>query len=315
MKTTWYCAGAAAVLSLLGLSGCTAAESQVDVTPDPSGGGAAGSAGEGGGTSAPEGGSPALRIPVRAIPTATTSDTSLNPTETVSNGVWAPGPSDGAGDPENDADAGADGGTGTETTTATDTIPSPGQTSTGVGTGAGAGGATPSPDADHQPTIAPPDPGDPPAGSEPTISPGSGASPAPLAPEDVCPGRPFTLLPSTVVDIYGSLIGMHDDLTTSCADVFTEPKNRDVVFQMELPEAETLRVTLASTQFLPALSIRHASCFDERTGDACLSPRTIQLDATFSLEAGRHWIVVDSADGETGNFWLQIEASLPGGDD
>jgi len=299
MKTTWSFLGAAAVLSLLGLSGCTAAESEYVVTPDPgSGDSTGGGGGEGGGAGSETGGAPALKIPVIVVPTEDTS-TSLDPTETVSgHGVWAP-PSD---------DTSTE--TITEPQTATDTVATPNDTSA-PGDVTDAGGELPSPDATTETGGVVPDPGDPQNGGLPTSSPFPDTTPAPAAPEDRCPGLPFTVRPGVVVDIYGSLIGMHDDLMTSCADLSPETKSRDVVYQVELTEPSTVHVRLGATQFIGGFAIRRVVCNDERVGDACVSSGGPQSSADLALDAGRYWLVVDSADGEFGNFWLQIEAAVP----
>ena len=291
MKTTRKLAGAVLSLSIAGLAACTAAESVSPVGPDEATGGAGGG-GEGGVSIeiiAPDGGSggEAVRIPIRAFPeTTTTSETTTSETTTSETTTSETTTSESTTTSETTTTSTVLNPTETTGTTSTTSTSDPGTTLFG---------------------------GDPPGGSMPSTAPGTGGSPA-APPEDRCPGLDFTVRPAVVLDVYGSLSGMQDDLTTSCGDPAPEAKNPDVVYQVDFPEATTVTVFLQSTSFEPALSVRHLSCDGEATNDLCELAKGSQLDAAFAVEAGRYWFVVDSADGRTGGFTLEIAAAPTGSD-
>ena len=139
---------------------------------------------------------------------------------------------------------------------------------------------------------------------------GGGLPPDPPANDD-CLGEPVALSPGFTVEIDGTLTGASDDLTTFCADDTIDPGNPDVVYQLDVSADVSLLVRVLTASFDPALSIRLVTCEAESSGDACLDFGSGAEATGISLAAGTYWIVVDSADGNVGDFVLQLTATEP----
>lgn len=139
---------------------------------------------------------------------------------------------------------------------------------------------------------------------------GGGLPPEPPA-NDKCTGELVALSPGSTVEIQGTLIGAADDLTTFCADTSTDPGNPDVVYQLDVAEDISLRLRVVTTELDPALSLRRVACDVESNGDACLNFGSGAEATGVSLAAGTYWVVIDSADGNAGDFLLQLAATAP----
>lgn len=139
---------------------------------------------------------------------------------------------------------------------------------------------------------------------------GGGLPPEPPA-NDQCGGEPVALSPGFTVKIEGTLTGANDDLTTFCADQSTDPGNPDVVYQLDVDADISLQIRVVTTEFDPVLSLRRLTCETEWNGDACLNFGDGAESTGVELTAGTYWIVIDSADGRTGDFLLDLSASEP----
>jgi cysteine-rich repeat protein len=140
---------------------------------------------------------------------------------------------------------------------------------------------------------------------------GGGGPPPEPPPNDGCLGEPVALSPGLTVEINGTLVGAADDLTTFCADVSTGPGNPDVVYQLDVAADVSLRMRVVATEFDPALSLRLLTCEVESSGDACLNFGNGAEATGVSLAAGTYWVVIDSADGNAGEFVLELAATTP----
>jgi hypothetical protein len=131
------------------------------------------------------------------------------------------------------------------------------------------------------------------------------------AANDTCPGEAVALAPGSSVHINGTLDGANDDLTTFCADQSPDPGNPDVVYQLDVSADASVSVQLSSVAFNPALSLRLKTCTERVGSDMCLDFDSSLEKTKVSLAAGTYWLVVDSADGLTGSFTLNLEATTP----
>jgi cysteine-rich repeat protein len=128
---------------------------------------------------------------------------------------------------------------------------------------------------------------------------------------DTCMGQPVILTAGTGVHLNGTLAGANDDYTTFCADGSPDPGNPDVVYQLNVSSEVSLTVSLSASGFIPALSLRLSACTVEAAGDTCLDLGGSAEHKQASLPAGTYWVVVDSADGNTGPFTLDFYPTAP----
>lgn len=141
---------------------------------------------------------------------------------------------------------------------------------------------------------------------------GAGGGPPPDPPaNDGCLGEPVALSQGFTVHIDGTLTGAADDLTTFCGDELADPGNPDVVYQLDVAADISLNIQVATAAFDPALSLRLLTCTVESSGDACLDFGASAESTSVSLATGTYWIVVDSADGNVGDFTLDLVATAP----
>ncbi len=299
MRTTFHLLGAAAVLSTLGLYGCSGFESSgVEV------GGAPGSAGDGG---------DAADIQVHHPGGDTSTETFiLHPhrgsTETSQGGSGSTvPPQGGSGGSTETAQGGSGGalqtltettettgsGTAPETSTVTETItPTPTTVPLGSGTETSTGPVT------NPPT---------------TNQPGPTTAPSETAPypgmEDACPGVRYKLSAGEALSVAGTTKDMHDDLQNRCSPI--SPSNPDVVYQVELQDEATVDATVVGMDFLPVLSVRREACQSERYNDLCIASEDIVAHTQLAMPAGVYWFVVDSSDGRSGSYWIGITAAKP----
>ncbi len=142
---------------------------------------------------------------------------------------------------------------------------------------------------------------------------GAGGSTSTVPANDTCTGEVVTLGVDYHVQPHGTLIDAADDVTTWCADASTDPGNPDVVYQLEVLEDVTLNLSIVATGFNPALSVRLTSCGEELAGDTCmdLPGATTSEHLLLSLTTGTYWLVIDSADGATGEFDLDFTTTAP----
>lgn len=139
----------------------------------------------------------------------------------------------------------------------------------------------------------------------------SSSIPGPSPDNDTCTGEAVALGQGTTVSIEGTLVDAADDMTTFCADASDDPGNPDVVYQLDVAEDISLSIQLTASGFDPALSIRLTTCTSEVGGDACLDLDPTTERTRLSLAEGTYWIVVDSADGNAGQFTLDLTATAP----
>lgn len=136
---------------------------------------------------------------------------------------------------------------------------------------------------------------------------GAGGSPA----NDFCPGEKVVLAIDASTTVNGTLKNAADDYQTFCADMDPGPGAPDVVYQLDVPVAATVTLEINATDFNPALSLRKQECSDRLAGDACLNLNTGNVATKISLDAGTYWVVVDSADGNVGNFTFKVTYATP----
>ncbi len=113
------------------------------------------------------------------------------------------------------------------------------------------------------------------------------------------------------INVTGSLVNAADDYVTFCADTDPGPGAPDVVYQIDLPATATVSLSIEATGFEPALSLRKNECGTRFSGDACLNLGTGNVSTKVSLDAGSYWVVVDSADGQTGTFNFTVDVTTP----
>lgn len=138
---------------------------------------------------------------------------------------------------------------------------------------------------------------------------GTGGAPTPA--NDVCPGEKVSLAIGASMVFTGTLKGAADDYTTFCADTSPEPDASDVVYQLDVPAAATVTLKLEAIGFNPAMSLRLQDCSQRLGFDACLNFNPESEDAKVALEAGTYWVVIDSADGQVGDFKLSVTYAAP----
>ncbi len=194
----------------------------------------------------------------------------------------------GACGPADTSSTGGSGGTTTSTTTSVG-----GTTNPTGGTGGATGGSTTG--------------GGGAIGGSTTGGGGAGGSPA----NDACPGEKVTVAIDESKTVNGTLTNALDDYKTFCADVTPEPDNADVVYQLDVPAAATVTLEINATGFIPALSLRKQECSDRLAGDACLNLGTGNLSTKLALDAGTYWVVVDTADGNVGDFTFKVTYATP----
>lgn len=128
---------------------------------------------------------------------------------------------------------------------------------------------------------------------------------------DTCQGELVALTAGYSVNIDGTLIAAGDDLTTFCSDTVSDPGNPDVAYELQVTGDITLTAVLTATNFNPAMSIRLTTCGEELGGDTCLDLGSAAEHTLLGLGTGTYWLVVDSADGSTGPFTLDLTATTP----
>ena len=138
---------------------------------------------------------------------------------------------------------------------------------------------------------------------------GQGGGPPPT--NDQCPGEALEPALDVPVNVNGTLFGAIDDYTTFCADTEEGPGAPDVVYQIKLAAAATVTIEINGSGFIPALSLRKQDCSTRQNGDACLNLGSGDVSTKVALEAGTYWVVVDSADGDVGNFDFTVTAATP----
>lgn len=129
---------------------------------------------------------------------------------------------------------------------------------------------------------------------------------------DACDGEKVTVAvdaPGTTVN--GTLNGATDNYQTFCSDMTPEPDLADVVYEIEVPSDVTATIQVSATGFNPALSLRRQDCSSRFNGDACLLGTAGNLQTQVALAAGKVWLVVESADGNTGTFDLDVAFTSP----
>ncbi|MFO0590306.1 MAG: hypothetical protein U0441_22375 [Polyangiaceae bacterium] len=149
---------------------------------------------------------------------------------------------------------------------------------------------------------------------------GTGGTTVTAPANDTCTGEVVTLGAGYSVKPHGTLTGAADDYTTWCSDKLSDPGNPDVVYELDVLEDITLSVSILATGFDPALSLRLTSCAEELAGDMCmdipggtdaehllLSLKGPTGEATQTV----YYLIVDSADGNAGDFDLDFEAATP----
>ncbi|MBK8254299.1 MAG: hypothetical protein IPK82_16725 [Polyangiaceae bacterium] len=141
---------------------------------------------------------------------------------------------------------------------------------------------------------------------------GGGGTGGVIAPaNDTCPGEVVNLPINQSTTIQGTLVGANDDYTTFCADTDPNPGSPDVVYQLEVPETTSATIKITGNGFNPALSLRKQECATRFAADACLSLGMGNVQTKVELTAGTYWIVVDSADSNSGTFTLEVAYAKP----
>jgi cysteine-rich repeat protein len=149
--------------------------------------------------------------------------------------------------------------------------------------------------------------------SSATTSAGGGEGGGSVTPDDACPGPIVTLAPGGApVTITGSTTGRNDDYKTYCADVDATTSAPDVVVQLDVTAACSLEVSLTDTgAFDGVISMRHQQC-DARLGnDFCYNIATDNEVAREHVAEGTHFVVIDGANGTSGDFSLTISCTAP----
>jgi len=124
---------------------------------------------------------------------------------------------------------------------------------------------------------------------------------------DLCPGEKVEMaIDSMPKKINGTLKGAFDDYTTFCADTNPMPTAPDVVYELVVPAAATVTLTINATGFIPALSLRKQDCSTRLPGDACLDLGVGNFTTKVALDAGTYWVIVDSSDENVGDFTLDV---------
>lgn len=133
---------------------------------------------------------------------------------------------------------------------------------------------------------------------------GTGGVTQPL--NDQCPGETVAMAIDTSTTINGTLLGAFDDYTTFCADTDPQKTAPDVVYELDVPSAATVTITVDATGFIPALSLRKQECATRLPGDSCLDLGTGNITSKLPLDAGTYWVIVDSSDENVGDFTLTV---------
>jgi cysteine-rich repeat protein len=129
---------------------------------------------------------------------------------------------------------------------------------------------------------------------------------------DACDGEPIAVTvdaPATTVT--GTLNGATDNYGTFCADTTNEPDFVDVVYELDVPSDVTATIKITAAGFNPAISLRRQVCNDRLGGDPCFLGDSGTLETTVAISPGKAWLVIDSADGQTGNFDLDVAFASP----
>lgn len=129
---------------------------------------------------------------------------------------------------------------------------------------------------------------------------------------DVCNGQMVTAAvdaPKTTVN--GTLNGAADDYQTFCDDTTPEADKGEVVYQIDIPSDVTATFTINATGFTPALSLRKQDCSSRFAGDSCLLGSAGQIESKVALGPGSVWVVVETTDGQTGDFTFDVQLTSP----
>ena len=131
--------------------------------------------------------------------------------------------------------------------------------------------------------------------------------------DDSCPGTQVSLDLGGSTVLLGSTAGAADDYTTFCADNAGQ-EGRDVVYQVTLNAGGVLHLGLddhtGTAEFDGARSLRK-QCDARVGGDECANQSTIDESLEADLAAGTYWVVVDGANGQSGNYALSLELAAP----
>ena len=142
---------------------------------------------------------------------------------------------------------------------------------------------------------------------------GTGGTGGFLPPDnDACNGELVAVtVDAPTLTVNGTLNGATDNYQTFCADTTPGADNADVVYQFDVPSDVTASFKIDATGFNPAISLRRQDCSSRFNGDACLIGDGSAVETSVALEAGPAWIVVDSGDGQTGDFTLDVQFTTP----
>lgn len=125
---------------------------------------------------------------------------------------------------------------------------------------------------------------------------------------DACNGQHIdVVVDAPATSVAGTLNGAADDLQTFCSDTTPEADHPEVVYEIDVPEGVTVTFTITAAGFIPALSIRSQDCSGRFAGDVCLVGAETTLTRKVALPPGPTWIVVESADGNTSDFTLDVK--------
>jgi hypothetical protein len=143
---------------------------------------------------------------------------------------------------------------------------------------------------------------------------GTGGVPPPPV-NDTCPGTVVALDvgASTVLD--GTILGAADDYESFCADMTITDDNVDVAYQVTLNGGGLLQLDLddhlGSNEFDGAVSLRKIVCTARNAGDNCSNLAAVNESLDVDLAAGTYWVVIEGANGQTGDFTLSAALAAP----
>jgi hypothetical protein len=136
---------------------------------------------------------------------------------------------------------------------------------------------------------------------------GAGGSMGPPASE-TCPGETIQLSAGDDITIQGSTTSLADDQTVWCSST---PAS-DAVYHVEIMTPCTLTVSLADSAGLDAiLGLRRGQCDADVGGDQCFDVGSDDEWFASSENEGGFWLVVEGADGTTGDYSLRLQCAAP----
>lgn len=126
---------------------------------------------------------------------------------------------------------------------------------------------------------------------------------------EACPATPFPITLGGSVSLTNTTEGHTDDIFSFCGDITSTADAPDLVYAFSLADAGTLRVDVTSLTdgYNPAIYLRTDCATDFTCFDFGADKEIIAGD----FPAGTYFLIVDGANGTSGNFQLTVSFSAP----